>query len=192
LICLHPTRRWRQLGRCGSLLLIFLAGIGWAQSANPAAASKQESRVETSDADKIKSTTQSLKRMRDVLGEVFTKLKEARDSNDVVKAACVNEKLTQIKALLRISEQAHVEMQDAMSTGITSRAEDAYTKLTIAPGKVEGLRAAAEECMGQLAFQTVFTRTEVEIPSGLPQTDLTNPPPPYKVIVHPPPASPTL
>jgi hypothetical protein len=130
--------------------------------------------------------------MRDVLAEVFTKMREARDRNDVVKAACVNESLTQMKALLRIAEQSDVSMQDAIAKRNNSLAEDEYLKLTIAPRKVDELRAKAEECMGQLAFQTVGLLVEVEEPGNLPHDDLTNPPPPPPVVNRPPPASPTL
>jgi hypothetical protein len=138
--------------------------------------------------------------MREALVEVFAKLKEARDHNDVVKAACVNESLTQIKALLRIAEQSDVSMQDAIAKRNNSLAEDEYLKLNIAPRKVDELRSKAEECMGQLAFQTVGLSVEVEEPKNLPGDDLANPPPPAPVLApppppvlpRPPPASPTL
>ncbi len=185
---LHPNG---ALARCAGLVLA-VSAIAFAQNATAPLVSRQERSAEIPDADKIKHSSQALKRMREVMAEVFTKLKEARDSNDVVKAACVNESLTQIKALVRISEQADVSMQEAISNRNTSRAEDEYTKLTIAPRKVEDLRAKAEECMGQLAFQTVGLTVEVDEPKDLPQHDVTNPPPPAPVLVRPPPASPTL
>jgi len=185
------TNTAKRLLGCASLLVAFSSSNGFADNAPPPAAPRQD-RGTVADGDKIKQSAQSLKRMRDVMAEVFGKLKEARDSNDVVKAACVNESLTQIKALVRISEQADLSMQEAISNRNTTRAEDEYTKLTIAPGKVEELRAKAEECMGQLAFQTVGLTVEVEEPRGLPPNDVTNPPPPERVLVRPPPASPTL
>ncbi len=172
-------------GRSVALLISLLGAIALAQTAP----SRQ---AEVSDGEKIKHSSQALKRMREVMGEVFAKLKEARDQNDVVKAACVNENLTQIKALVRISEQADLSMQEAISTRNGARAEDEYTKLTIAPRKVEELRAKAEECMGQLAFQTVGLTVEVEEPKDLPHNDVTNPPDAPAVLVRPPPASPTL
>jgi len=179
------------LARSGGLAIALFAGICFAQSTLPRGIAQERS-AEVSDADKIKHSSQALKRMREVMTDVFTKLKEARDSNDVVKAACVNESLTQIKALVRISEQADLSLQEAISTRNTARAEDENTKLTIAPRKVEELRAKAEECMGQLAFQTVGLTVEVEEPKGLPQNDLTHPPSPSPVLTRPPPASPTL
>jgi hypothetical protein len=179
---------------CGlRLLLLLLAAPALAQ---PPTAQPNESRrdksAEVPDAEKIKISAQALKHMRDVLAEVFGKLKEARESNDVVKAACVNESLTQVKALLRIAEQADVAMQDNIAKRNQLAAEDEFTKLNIAPRKVDELRAKAEECMGQLAFQTVGMTVEVEEPRDIPKQDLTNPEPPTPTLVRPPPASPTL
>ncbi len=173
-----------ELARRVGLLTCLLAGIALAQGPS--------SRPAEGDSDKVKNSSQAIKRMREVMNEVFAKLKEARDQNDVVKAACVNENLTQIKALVRISEQADLSMQEAISTRNSARAEDEYTKLTIAPRRVEDLRTKAEECMGQLAFQTVGLTVEVEEPKDLPQNDVTNPPAAPAVLVRPPPASPTL
>jgi hypothetical protein len=58
---------------------------------------------------------------------------------------------------------------------------------------VEQLRGEAEQCIGQLAFRTDENLTvEVEVPSGLPTEDPTNPPPPQPPSDRPPPASPIL
>jgi len=178
----------------GALTLLLLAAPVGAQqpAAVPIENNRRDRSVDVPDAEKIRTSAQSLKHMRDVLAEVFAKLKEARDTNDVVKAACVNEDLTQIKALLRIAEQADVAMQDDIAKHNQLAAEDEFTKLTIAPRKVDDLRAKAEECMGQLAFQTVGMIVEVEEPRDIPKQDLTNPPPPTPVLARPPPASPTL
>ncbi len=69
------------------------------------------------------------------------KLEEARDSKDVVKLNCVNEKLTQIKGLLRIAEQADIALQEAVAKRETSGAQHEYTKVAIANDKVRQLRA---------------------------------------------------
>ena len=178
-----PLSAGRLARRAGLLICLWCAA---------ALAQSPARQTDVSDAEKSKYSSQVLKRMREVMTEVFGKLKEARDQNDIVKAACVNENLTQIKALVRISEQADLSMQEAISTRNGARAEDEYTKLTIAPRRVEELRGKAEECMGQLAFQTVGLTVEVEEPKDLPQKDVTNPPDAPPVLVRPPPASPTL
>ena len=54
----------------------------------------------------------ALERMRAILTKVLKHLQGARDERDVVKLNCVNEKLTAVKGLLKIAEQADVGLQE--------------------------------------------------------------------------------
>jgi hypothetical protein len=151
-----------------------------------------EKAAEMPDPQKLQRSADSLIRMREVLKDVLTKLEEARNTKDVVKLNCVNEKLTQIKGLLRISEQADVSLQESVAKKESATAEHEFTKVGIARQKVDQLRAEAEECIGQLAFRTDENLTvEVETPQDLPTNDVTNPSPPPPLVVRPPPASPS-
>lgn len=153
----------------------------------------EEKPAEIPDREKLARSADALTRMRDVLRETLQKLEEARNTKDVVKLNCVNEKLTQIKGLLRISEQADVGLQEAIAKQEVAAAEHEYTKVTIARQKVDQLRTEAEECIGQLAFRTdEQQQIEVQEPSYLPDYDPSDPVPPAQVITRPPPASPTL
>ncbi|AEI65384.1 hypothetical protein LILAB_17410 [Corallococcus macrosporus] len=143
------------------------------------------------DSAKLVRSTQALGGMREVLRSVLGKVEEARRTRDVVKLNCANEKLTQIKGLLRISEQADVSLQEAVSRQEASSSEHEYTKVMIAQQKVTQLRGEAEECIGQLAFRTdenLFV--EVEEPNNLPGGDPSRPLAPDLLLVRPPPASP--
>jgi hypothetical protein len=129
--------------------------------------------------------------MREVLRDVLGKLEEARRAKDVVKLNCVNEKLTQIKGLLRISEQSDVALQEAVSKRDATSSAHEYTKVMIAQQKVTQLRTEAERCIGQLAFQADENMSvEVEEPTNLPGGDPTHPAPVEEVFVRPPPSSP--
>ena len=177
----------------GLLILALPARSGHAQQPTAAPTeSRRDTSADVPDGEKIRTSAQWLKHMRDALGDVFAKLKEARDAGDVVKATCLSEYLTQMKALLRVSEQADIVMQEGITKHEQSVADHEFTKLTIAQAKVDEQHAKSEECMGQLAFQTVGMTVEVEEPSDIPKQDLTNPPPPTPVLARPPPASPTL
>ena len=68
-----------------------------------------------SDKAKLAKSTEHLSQMRQGLKGVLARLEEARDGKDVVKLNCVNEKLTNIKGLLRISEQANVALQESVA-----------------------------------------------------------------------------
>lgn len=161
--------------------------------AGPMAAPLAEKASDVPDPEKLRRSVDALGRMRNVLKEVLGKLEEARNTKDVVKLNCVNEKLTQIKGLLRISEQSDVALQEAVAKKETSSGEHEFTKVMIARQKVDQLRAEAEECIGQLAFRTDENLTvEVEVPDDLPNLDPTRPQDPGVVISRPPPVSPTL
>jgi hypothetical protein len=161
-----------------------------APAAQPQAAGESSN---LSDPEKIKRSAESVGNMRSALKDVLGKLEEARNSKDVVKLNCVNEKLTQIKGLLRISEQSDIALQEAAAKRESATAEHEYTKVSIAVVKVKQLRAEAEECIGQLAFRTdENASTEVEEPEDLPKGDPTLVLPPSVVDGKFPPASPLM
>ena len=142
------------------------------------------------DPDKLQSSTKYLTQMRQGLKLVLSKLEEARSGKDVVKLNCVNEKLTNIKGLLRISEQADISLQEAVARREEQTAQHEFAKVTIARQKVEQLKAEAEQCVGMLAFETGPTEVTVEVPTDLPQADPTLAPPPSPVASRAPAASP--
>ncbi|GEN12657.1 hypothetical protein SAMN05443572_11127 [Myxococcus fulvus] len=180
----------------GMVAVVVATGVAVAQGPvpsprAPAATTTLEKASEVPDAQKLERSSQALGVMRDVLRQVIGKVEEARRTKDVVKLNCANEKLTQIKGLLRISEQADVSLQESLTRREVSTSEHEFTKVMIARQKVGQLRSEAEECIGQLAFRTdenLFI--EVEEPENLPGGDPTRPPPPDVVLVRPPPASP--
>jgi hypothetical protein len=187
----------RPSARLSLLAALLLVGAGAARAQGPArttpAAPTLERAAEIPDAEKLSRSNAAVGRMRSVLTEVLGRLEEARATKDVVKLNCVNEKLTQVKGLLRISEQSDVALQEAIAKKDTTAAEHEYSKVSIAKNKVEQLRTESEQCIGQLAFRTDENLTvEVEVPSGLPTEDPTNPPAPRPPTDRPPPASPIL
>ncbi|MEN9797817.1 MAG: hypothetical protein RL653_1513 [Pseudomonadota bacterium] len=180
-------------------LVLILAGMSWAQT--PAAppkdaqqpSAKSPDRPEISDTEKVRRSGESVSRMKDVLKDSLKKLQEARASNDVVKLNCVNEKLTQIKGLLRISEQADVALQESVARREAAAADHEFNKVTIAAQKVDQLRTEAESCIGQLAFRTDDEQqVQVSEPAYVPQADTALPVTVEPVISRAPASSPTL
>jgi hypothetical protein len=142
------------------------------------------------DATKISRSATDVAQMRATLKSVLGKLEEARNTKDVVKLNCVNEKLTQVKGLLRISEQSDVALQEAVAKKDQTSADHEYTKVTIASSKVEQLKGEADQCIGALAFRTDENLSVEVVTPDLPGGDPTNPPAPTLASVSPPPASP--
>lgn len=192
----HPARWGVPLNRV--LFAAALCGLfvspAFAQN-QPAAPAPRASGL--SDADKLEKSAESLNRMKSALKQVLTRVEEARNEKDVVKLNCVNEKLTQIKGLLKVAEQSDIALHEAL-TSKDPAAESEFAKIGIARSKVDGLRGDAEQCIGQLAY-IVDEKTTVEVqqPTGLPDLDGARagtggaqpPPPPAPPVVRPRPAS---
>jgi hypothetical protein len=188
-VLLRDLRLWTSLA-------LLTAGTVHAQApapAKPVTPQATERASEVPDPEKLRRSSASVQSMRTALSDVLGRLEEARATKDVVKLNCVNEKLTQVKGLLRISEQSDVALQEAVARKDATASEHEYTKVTIAKSKVAQLRNDAEQCIGQLAFRTDENLTvEVQVPAGLPSGDPTNPAAPAPVTSRPPVASPIL
>jgi len=171
------------------LALALVATPAFAQS-GLAGARPESTGASVSDDEKPQKVGQSIARMRVVLREVLGKLEEARKSKDVVKLNCVGEKLTQIKGLIRISEQSDINLQEALTRRDKSGVDHEFTKVGIARSKVEQLRAEAEQCIGELAYRADENLlVEVDIPDDLPLLDPTRPGGPDTVSVRTPPVA---
>ena len=186
-----------------SLLLtaVFLATIALGEQvaadakvdASKGTVNEHEDALKVSDSEKLSRSAAWLEKMRLLLAQVIDKLEEARNTKDVAKLNCVNEKLTLIKGLLRISDQAGVALQEAVAKKDADNSADEYTKISIANGRVTQLRSDAEQCIGQLAFLVdVKLLLDVDEPKGLPKGDLTKVRPFKPVPLRDPPGSPTL
>lgn len=124
----------------------------------------RESAIEmVPDEEKSVRTRRAVDNMRGSLSKVLRYLEEAREQRDVLKLNCVNEKLTAIKGLLRVSEQAAVTMMEALSTKDVTVAQHEYEKIMIAASKTEELSAESEVCIGELAVYSGQTSVTVEV-----------------------------
>jgi hypothetical protein len=184
------------------VLLTALCGL----LASPALAQNQGGPAKASgvpDAEKLQKSAESIDKMKASLKSVLTRVEEARNEKDVVKLNCVNEKLTQVKGLLKVAEQSDIALHEAISNKDPA-AESEFAKIGIAKSKVDGLKNDADQCIGQLAY-IVDEKTTVEVqqPQGLPGADGAGagagagaksgqPRPPPGAPYRPPPASPFL
>lgn len=142
------------------------------------------------DAQKVQKADEYLARMRQDLKLVLARLEDARSEKDIVKLNCVNEKLAQVKGLLRVAEQADVALQESVARK-DGGAEAEFQKISIAKVKVDQLRAEADQCVGQLAYAVdERTTVEVEAPADLAPRDVTDREPPPPPVSRPPAASP--
>jgi hypothetical protein len=130
-----------------------------------------------------------LAEQRKILARVSTLLKEARAAKDIVQLNCINEKLTQIKGLLKISENASVKMYEAISSNQADIINHEYTKISVAHQRCVTLGAEAEQCVGEIAVYTGQTEVTVEIDENITEDDPTRPAPVGPSPIIPPIAS---
>jgi hypothetical protein len=99
--------------------------------------------------------------------------------------------LINIKGLIRISEQADIALQEAVTKGEKDSSTHEFQKIAIAHQKVKILKIEAEQCVGELAFAVGKTTVEVEIDKDIvPENDPTAEKLPDTPIIRPPAASP--
>ncbi len=74
---------------------------------------------------------------------------QARESRDIIKLNCVNDKLLQVKQLINIAESARGNMQAAISSRDDGARYHNFTVITVSGEKTRSLRDEAEACIGE-------------------------------------------
>lgn len=93
-----------------------------------------------------------LNRMRDA----------ARESKDIIRLNCVNDKLLQVKQLLNIAESAHADLGQSLDDG--NRVHQ-FSMVTISAEKTSVLRDEAEACLGEELVFAGPTTISVDSPN---------------------------
>ena len=87
--------------------------------------------------------------MESIQSRLTTLQQQARESRDIIKLNCVNDKLLQVKQLLNIADAARVTLTEAISTHNDGDRYHQYTVITISSEKARSLRDEAEACIGE-------------------------------------------
>ncbi len=142
---------------------VVLAGPAWAQHL-PGTSSKA---AKLSDSQKLEKSAENLERMKGSLRTILQRVEDARAEKDVVKLNCVNEKLAQVKGLIKVAEQADIALHEAL-TAKDPASDSEFARIGIARTKVDALKGDAEQCIGQLAYIVdEKTTVEVQAPQGM-------------------------
>jgi hypothetical protein len=146
------------------------------------------------DGERTRRAAEAILAMRASLRQVTSKAEDARNEKDVVKLNCVNEKLVQMKGLLKVAEQSEAALKEAIATN-EQLAGAEFAKIGIARSKVDGLGNDAQSCIGQLAY-VVDEKTTVQVqqPVDQPEPDTSGSyrpplPPGPPPVIRPPSAS---
>ena len=138
--------------------------------------------------EKKKRSDSMLTEMRKARLHALDLLNEARSSRDIVKLNCVNEKLTQVKGLLKIGEQASLKMFEEFAAAKPNEKaiNFQYSTLAVAYQRTLVRRAESDKCVGEATVYSGDTEVEVVVEDNaqIQSADPTvTPPPPSAPIV---------
>ena len=115
--------------------------------------------------------------VRSALEEMMNGLKSvsrlsdaARREGDEEMLRCVQVKLSNIRALMMVSERANGAMNEAQSRSSADRAEHEFRKIVVSLAKVRQFVAEAETCMGDVGSTPGTSEVQVDA-VGLEEAD---------------------
>lgn len=102
---------------------------------------------------------------------VLGMLDEARRDGDIVRATCLDDKLTQINAHLRTLGERMGALDDSVSTGDDARRNHEFTVISVLGQNFSQLERDANECIGNSLTETGSTRVAVDVDPNSPDED---------------------
>ncbi|MFT7621205.1 MAG: hypothetical protein ACI9WU_000366 [Myxococcota bacterium] len=159
--------------------LLVWAGTSFAKKAPPRSS---PSKANMSCDEKVSAASGMMADMKRVLESGFSKLKEAREKQDVQMLNSVNEALSAIKGLVRLAEASNVGLQEASAKGDSKKCEHEYVKISIAHTKVLELEGRLRSALGGAGEgapidgkPVIDEIKDTDLPSELPEDSLTDP-----------------
>ena len=108
--------------------------------------------------------------MRSTLTKALEILRKVRENPDAIQLTCVNDAITTMKGVMKVSEDANISLQEALATSATERANYEFSKIEVSQRKMTELYTSALNCSGSDTSGTT-TSVEVEVDDSLAQPD---------------------
>jgi hypothetical protein len=131
-------------------------GVASAQQAQPEPAAAVASPPVAAPAEVTLTPTQmfekakvSLDQMEAGAETIQRQLREARQARDVVKALCLDDKLTQMNVAKRTAGERVSSLEAASRTGNTERSRHEYAVISALSERAQSLSAEANQCLGE-------------------------------------------
>ncbi len=173
-------KRKRVLGIIGITALVVVTGIYGGVQAQQNEGSDSVGLDVTVRSDETMSGQQQLAWIRTktegakrIGFQVQNMLDLGRQEKDTLKITCLNDKLTQIRVNLRGVEERTQALEIAVQTQDTSTANQQFSILQIYISRIEGLKAEAENCLGEVDIVLGQTETVVTVDDDITPSDPT-------------------
>ena len=165
-----------------SAALALVAGLSVAETAltqasTPEVGAQAEVGVSTQaalTAEQQQTQAAAIQRRGQALADRLVKmLDEARTEKDIMRANCVNRKLTEVNANVRNVDQRAHALKDATDGGDAGRRNHEFTVLTVLSQKLDMLQREAGQCLGQSLFEPGASQVITTVPLDNPTVDPT-------------------
>lgn len=170
---------------------VLASGVLWVLATASAQEPSYRNAERLSVGEKQERSTKEIEKMRATLRQALERQKAARERKDILQVNCVADKLSAIKGLLKISEEASTNLMEAVAKADDELINHEFTKISIAAVRVENFRVEVEGCVGEASQYIGETVVEASIDPGIREDDptqATEPPlPPLEVGQRPPP-----
>ncbi|HEY5961648.1 MAG TPA: hypothetical protein VIV60_34045 [Polyangiaceae bacterium] len=188
--------------RLGIVGVVALSGFGIAAAqtgsdsnasvAMPAASENKED-MNLTPAQMRAAANQYLPAMEQSAQTIRRQLEQARESRDVVKVLCLNDKLNQVDVALRSTKDRVQSLSGAADHNDVERSRHEFTVVQVLRDRVRALSQEASQCIGEETGFIDEPKVRVEIDPAIPKQDPTVVPvdPTPIFVPPPPPVSPT-
>ncbi len=124
-------------------------------------------------------------------GAQSSALQGAKRERDIIRATCLDDKLSQCNANLQNMKRRQTSLNEAIAAGDSGRANHEFTVIGVLSQKFKMLGQAANQCVGQDLFETGDTQVKEEVDLFAPTENpaVTRPAPTWPVPFIPPPVS---
>jgi PP-loop superfamily ATP-utilizing enzyme len=118
-------------------------------------------------------------------------LQSAKRDRDIIRATCLDDKLSQCNANLQNIRRREAALNEAIAEGDTGRSNHEFTVIGVLSQKFKMLAQAANQCVGQDLFDTGDTQVREEVDLFAPDENpaVITPVPDWPVPYIPPPVS---
>jgi hypothetical protein len=140
-------------------------------AALPAADNKAE--MNLSPAQMRAAANQYLPTMEQSAQTIRRQLEQARESRDVVKVLCLNDKLNQVDVALRSTKDRLQSLSGAVDQNDVERSRHEFTVVQVLRDRVRALSQEASQCIGEETGFIDEPKVRVEIDPAIPKQDPT-------------------
>ena len=195
---------FRRIGSVGQALAVAIAaagGVGYAVAQESGESTVDviklepvgEARPEAtmSPADQKKAAAAAVESASASCSAQSQALQSAKRDKDIIRATCLDDKLSQCNANLQNMKRRQTALDEAVAAGDTGRANHESTVIGVMSQKFKMLAQAANQCVGQDLFDTGDTQTRSEVDLFAPDQSpaVLSPVPIWPIPYIPPPIS---